>query len=69
MEHSIGLVQAKNIVALLARGEPAHRIVREIAKFGHLSPSKQQMKRCRTVNMLLMFLADAAIRATNKCIL
>ena len=34
MEQSIGLVQAKNIVALLARGEPAHSIVREIAKFG-----------------------------------
>jgi len=34
MEHNIGLVQAKNIVALLARGEPAYDIVREIAKFG-----------------------------------
>jgi nitrite reductase/ring-hydroxylating ferredoxin subunit len=34
MEQNIGLVQAKNIVALLARGEPADRIVREIAKFG-----------------------------------
>jgi nitrite reductase/ring-hydroxylating ferredoxin subunit len=34
LEHSIGLVQAKNIVALLARGETAHRIVREIARFG-----------------------------------
>jgi hypothetical protein len=34
MEQNIGLVQAKNIVALLARGEPAHRIVREIARFG-----------------------------------
>jgi nitrite reductase/ring-hydroxylating ferredoxin subunit len=34
LEHSIGLVQAKNIVALLARGEPTHRIVQEIAKFG-----------------------------------
>jgi hypothetical protein len=42
MEHSIGLVQAKNIVALLARGEPAHRIVREIAKFGRLSPSNSK---------------------------
>ncbi|MBV9644888.1 MAG: Rieske 2Fe-2S domain-containing protein [Verrucomicrobia bacterium] len=34
MEQSIGLVQAKNIVALLARGERPDRIVREIAKFG-----------------------------------
>jgi nitrite reductase/ring-hydroxylating ferredoxin subunit len=34
LEHSIGLVQAKNIVALLARGEPARRVVREIARFG-----------------------------------
>jgi nitrite reductase/ring-hydroxylating ferredoxin subunit len=34
MEQSIGLVQAKNIIALLARGEPVHRIVREIARFG-----------------------------------
>jgi len=34
MEQNIGLVQAKNIVALLARGEPAHCIVREIARFG-----------------------------------
>jgi len=34
MEQNIGLVQAKNIVALLAGGEPAHRIVREIARFG-----------------------------------
>ena len=34
MEQSIGLVQAKNIVALLARGESPHSIVREIAKFG-----------------------------------
>jgi len=34
MEQSIGLVQVKNIVALLARGEPPHSIVREIAKFG-----------------------------------
>src|ERR1700751_1905369 len=34
MEQNIGLVQAKNIVALLAGGEPGHRIVREIARFG-----------------------------------
>ncbi|MGA8656353.1 MAG: Rieske 2Fe-2S domain-containing protein [Chthoniobacterales bacterium] len=34
MEQSIGLVEAKNIVALLARGEPSHSIVREIAIFG-----------------------------------
>ena len=34
MEQSIGLVQVKNIVALLARGESARSIVREIAKFG-----------------------------------
>lgn len=34
MEQSIGLVQAKNIVALLARGEPVDSIVREVAKFG-----------------------------------
>ena len=34
LEHNIGLVQAKNIIALRARGEPAHRIVREIARFG-----------------------------------
>ena len=34
LEQSIGLVQAKNIVALMARGEPAYSIVREIAKFG-----------------------------------
>ena len=34
MEQNIGLVQAKNIVALLSRGEPARRIVREIAGFG-----------------------------------
>jgi nitrite reductase/ring-hydroxylating ferredoxin subunit len=34
LEQNIGLVQAKNIVALLARGEPPHRIVLEIAKFG-----------------------------------
>ena len=34
MEQSIGLVQGKNVVALLARGEPADRIVREIARFG-----------------------------------
>jgi len=34
MEQSIGLVQVKNIVALLARGEPPHSIVREIAKYG-----------------------------------
>jgi nitrite reductase/ring-hydroxylating ferredoxin subunit len=34
MEQNIGLVQAKNIVALLAGGEPAQRIVREIARFG-----------------------------------
>jgi nitrite reductase/ring-hydroxylating ferredoxin subunit len=34
LEQSIGLVQAKNIVALLTRGEPVQGIVREIAKFG-----------------------------------
>ena len=34
MEQNIGLVQAKNTVALLARGEAVQRIVREIAKFG-----------------------------------
>ena len=34
MEQSIGLVQAKNIVALLSRGEPVCRVVREIARFG-----------------------------------
>jgi nitrite reductase/ring-hydroxylating ferredoxin subunit len=34
MEQSIGLVQAKNIIALLSRGEPVCGIVREIARFG-----------------------------------
>ena len=34
MEQSTGLVQAKNVVALLARDEPVQSIVREIARFG-----------------------------------
>jgi nitrite reductase/ring-hydroxylating ferredoxin subunit len=34
LEQNIGLVEAKNIVALLARGEPVHGIVREIARYG-----------------------------------
>ena len=34
MEQSTGLVQAKNVVALLARDEPVGGIVREIARFG-----------------------------------
>jgi nitrite reductase/ring-hydroxylating ferredoxin subunit len=34
LEKNIGLVQAKNIVALLAEGEGAKSVIREIAKFG-----------------------------------
>ena len=34
MEQNIGLVQAKSILALLARGEPLRGVVREIARFG-----------------------------------
>src|SRR6516165_4411456 len=34
MEQNIGLVQAKNVVALLARGESVQGITREIARFG-----------------------------------
>jgi nitrite reductase/ring-hydroxylating ferredoxin subunit len=34
LEENIGLVQAKNIVALLTQGEGAKSVIREIAKFG-----------------------------------
>ena len=34
LEENIGLVQAKNIVALLAEGEGAKSVIQEIAKFG-----------------------------------
>ena len=34
LEENIGLVQAKNIIALLAEGEGAKSVIQEIAKFG-----------------------------------
>jgi len=63
MEQNIGLVQAKNIIALLARGEPVQSIVREIATFGarHHRVWKDGMTTLTTVARLSPWLTETTL--------
>ena len=78
MEQNIGLVQAKNIIALLARGEPVQSVVREIARFGahHHRVWKDGMTTLTAVarvsswlseTTLIYALASAARKVAENC--
>jgi hypothetical protein len=78
LEENIGLVQAKNIVALLAQGEETRGVIREIAEFGArhqrvwgdgmtMLSLVARLGPCHGETTLVYALAAAARRVAGNC--